>query len=243
MNHFTSYPFWINEIACWSDLKSLNGPVGIENRGVAVFTHRDITQLIESTFYFLTLSSFKIHTEESFSFSLNKNKIFWPFVMQSRNIMLWLIPKTSTLAKRKVSWWAKKRWIFQSQFRGSRGKSYLFDIFFRDSKGLNIIFWYFEDRRQKGISHKIVSYNSNPVLFYKTESNNWIVKLAHSFYYIFVTMPFYKGMYNISMLCQSFSPCKCILEDICSLIHTILKNSSTFSLEVSDWDQIEICTI
>ena len=50
MKHFISYPFWINEVACWSDLKSLNGPVGIENRGVAVFTHRDITQLIESTF-------------------------------------------------------------------------------------------------------------------------------------------------------------------------------------------------
>ena len=82
--------------------------------------------------------------KKAFHFYLNKNKIFWPFVMQSRNIMLWLIPKTSTLAKRKVSWWAKKRWIFQSQFRGSRGKSYLFDIFFRDSKGLNIIFWYFE---------------------------------------------------------------------------------------------------
>ena len=50
MKHFISYPFWINEVACWSDLKSLNGPVGTENRGVAVFTHRDITQLIESTF-------------------------------------------------------------------------------------------------------------------------------------------------------------------------------------------------
>ena len=52
MKHFISYPFWINEVACWSDLKSLNGPVGTENRGVAVFTHRDITQLIESTFVF-----------------------------------------------------------------------------------------------------------------------------------------------------------------------------------------------
>ena len=85
-----------------------------------------------------------IHTEESFSTSLNKNKIFWPFVIQSRNIMLWLIPKTSTLAKRKVSWWAKKRWILQSQFRRSRGKSYLFDIFFRNRKGPNTIFWNFE---------------------------------------------------------------------------------------------------
>ena len=50
MNHFILYPFWINEVACWSDLKFLNGPVGTENRGVAVFTHRDTTQLIESTF-------------------------------------------------------------------------------------------------------------------------------------------------------------------------------------------------
>ena len=50
MNHFILYPFWINEVACWFDLKSLNGPVGTENRGVAVFTHRDITQLNESTF-------------------------------------------------------------------------------------------------------------------------------------------------------------------------------------------------
>ena len=50
MKHFISYPFWINEVACWSDLKSLNGPVGTENRGVAVFTHWDITQLNESTF-------------------------------------------------------------------------------------------------------------------------------------------------------------------------------------------------
>ena len=51
MNHFILYPFWINEVACWFDLKSLNGPVGTENRGVAVFTHRDITQLNESTFF------------------------------------------------------------------------------------------------------------------------------------------------------------------------------------------------
>ena len=51
MNHFILYPFWINEVACWSELKSLNGPVGTENRGVAVFTHRDITQLNESTFW------------------------------------------------------------------------------------------------------------------------------------------------------------------------------------------------
>ena len=43
--NFTSYPVWINEIACWSDLKSLNRPVGTENRGVGVFTHWDITQL------------------------------------------------------------------------------------------------------------------------------------------------------------------------------------------------------
>ena len=50
MKHFISYPFWINEVACWSDLKSLNGPVGTENRGVAVFTHWDITQLNKSTF-------------------------------------------------------------------------------------------------------------------------------------------------------------------------------------------------
>ena len=57
MNHFILYPFWINEVACWSDLKSLNGPVGTENRGVAVFTHRDITQLIESTFALLVFKS------------------------------------------------------------------------------------------------------------------------------------------------------------------------------------------
>ena len=78
--------------------------------------------------------------EESSSISLNKNKIFWPFVTQRMNIMLWLIQKTSTLAKRKFSWWAKKRWILQSQFRGGRGKSYLFDIFFRKSIGPNKIF-------------------------------------------------------------------------------------------------------
>ena len=60
MNHFTSYPFWINEIACWSDLKSLNGPVGTENRGVAVFTHWDITQLNESTFSKITILGLKI---------------------------------------------------------------------------------------------------------------------------------------------------------------------------------------
>ena len=50
MNHFILYPFWINEVACWSDLKSPNGPVGTENRGVAVFTHRDIAPLNEPTF-------------------------------------------------------------------------------------------------------------------------------------------------------------------------------------------------
>ena len=57
MKHFISYPFWINEVACWSDLKSLNGPVGTENRGVAVFTHQDITQLNESTFVRVTIFS------------------------------------------------------------------------------------------------------------------------------------------------------------------------------------------
>ena len=61
MKHFISYPFWINEVACWSDLKSLNGPVGTENRGVAVFTHRDITQLIESTFENPAHQKFFIH--------------------------------------------------------------------------------------------------------------------------------------------------------------------------------------
>ena len=50
MNHFISYPFWINEVACWSDLKPPNGPVGTENRGVAVFTHRDSAPLNECTF-------------------------------------------------------------------------------------------------------------------------------------------------------------------------------------------------
>ena len=75
MKHFISYPFWINEVACWSDLKSLNGPVGTENRGVAVFTHRDTTQLIESTFAGKTFGlrpntkavteSTNIHTEGS----------------------------------------------------------------------------------------------------------------------------------------------------------------------------------
>ena len=60
MNHFILYPFWINEVACWSDLKSLNGPVGTESRGVAVFTHRDITQLNESTFI---LASLKMVTD------------------------------------------------------------------------------------------------------------------------------------------------------------------------------------
>ena len=59
MNHFILHPFWINEVACWSDLKSLNGPVGTENRGVAVFTHRDITQLIESTFISITCFRFQ----------------------------------------------------------------------------------------------------------------------------------------------------------------------------------------
>ena len=53
----TVYPFWINEVSCWSDLKSLNGPVGTENRGVVVFTHRDITQLNESTFLHTTFLS------------------------------------------------------------------------------------------------------------------------------------------------------------------------------------------
>ena len=50
MNYFILYPFWINDVAFWSDFKSLNGPVGTENREVAIFTHRDTTQLIESTF-------------------------------------------------------------------------------------------------------------------------------------------------------------------------------------------------
>ena len=56
MKHFILYPFWINEVACWFDLKSLNGPVGTENRGVAVFTHRYITQLNESTFVTSTIN-------------------------------------------------------------------------------------------------------------------------------------------------------------------------------------------
>ena len=85
-----------------------------------------------------SIQLFKICIVESSSTSLNKNKIFWPFVTPRMNIMLWLISKTSTLAKRKFSWWAKKRWILQSQFRRGRGKSYLFDIFFRKSKGPNL---------------------------------------------------------------------------------------------------------
>ena len=96
--------------------------------------------------YFVTLSSSKICIVESSSTILNKNKIFWPFVTRRMNMMLWLIQKTSTLAKRKFSWWAKKRWILHSQFRGGRGKSYLFDIYFRKSKGPNkkfLILWDF----------------------------------------------------------------------------------------------------
>ena len=121
--------------------------------------------------------------KKSFSTSSNKNHIFWPF-HHSKYIlkkafqlnwtktnfltlcdteqwytMLWLIPNTSTLAKRKVSWWAKKRWILQSQFRRSRGKSYLFDNILSEEQRAKynfLILWdiilkesnfqYFEDR-------------------------------------------------------------------------------------------------
>ena len=84
MNHFILYPFWINEAACWSDLKSLNGPVGTENRGVAVFTHRDIRQLNESTFI-----------EMSYRLSYLKNFHFSNLLAASEALMYFWVPDIS----------------------------------------------------------------------------------------------------------------------------------------------------